>query len=155
MASLVSPMMFRLLRYLFFCGLESTISMSMLWSSPGPTMAVTMTSSLSCTWFHTHFDGGKRYDWRENFIAEAGKSKRERVTNRWNSEWWPCRSRGRMIEALGRAVSQLYNFKSFNTMADAGFFKGTSTDQDRRFSDKETKLLKTMKFPATFDKKVR
>ena len=40
-------------------------------------------------------------------------------------------------------------------MADAGFFKGTSTDQDRRFSDKETKLLKTMKFPSTFDKKVR
>lgn len=42
-----------------------------------------------------------------------------------------------------------------STMADAGFFKGTSTDQDRRFSDKETKLLKTMKFPASFDKKVR
>ncbi|KAF8586646.1 PWI domain-containing protein [Ramaria rubella] len=39
-------------------------------------------------------------------------------------------------------------------MADAGFFKGTSTDQDRRFSDKETKLLKTMKFPSAFDKKV-
>lgn len=39
-------------------------------------------------------------------------------------------------------------------MADAGFFKGTSTDQDRRFSDKETKLLKSMKFPPQFDKKV-
>ncbi|KAH7886894.1 hypothetical protein F5I97DRAFT_1927183 [Phlebopus sp. FC_14] len=39
-------------------------------------------------------------------------------------------------------------------MADAGFFKGTSTDQDRRFSDKELKLLKTMKFPPEFDKKV-
>ncbi|KAH8103019.1 PWI domain-containing protein, partial [Cristinia sonorae] len=35
-----------------------------------------------------------------------------------------------------------------------GFFKGTSADQDRRFSDKELKLLKTMKFPAEFDKKV-
>lgn len=34
-----------------------------------------------------------------------------------------------------------------------GFFKGTSADQDRRFSDKELKLLKTMKFPAEFDKK--
>ena len=34
-----------------------------------------------------------------------------------------------------------------------GFFKGTSADQDRRFSDKELKLLKTMKFPADFDKK--
>ncbi|TFY55673.1 hypothetical protein EVJ58_g8102 [Rhodofomes roseus] len=39
-------------------------------------------------------------------------------------------------------------------MADAGFFKGTSADQDRRFSDKEMKLLKTMKFPAEFEKKV-
>jgi len=39
-------------------------------------------------------------------------------------------------------------------MADAGFFKGTSTDQDRRFSDKELKLLKSMKFPPEFDKKV-
>ena len=35
-----------------------------------------------------------------------------------------------------------------------GFFKGTSAEQDRRFSDKETKLLKSMKFPAEFDKKV-
>ena len=39
-------------------------------------------------------------------------------------------------------------------MADAGFFEGTS-DQDRRYSDEEIELLKTMKFPATFDKKVR
>ncbi|TEB34358.1 PWI domain-containing protein [Coprinellus micaceus] len=39
-------------------------------------------------------------------------------------------------------------------MADAGFFKGTSADQDRRFSDKELKLIKSMKFPAEFDKKV-
>ena len=37
----------------------------------------------------------------------------------------------------------------------SGFFKGTSADQDRRFSDKELKLLKTMKFPPEFDKKVR
>ncbi|KAI0002131.1 hypothetical protein BJV74DRAFT_876601 [Russula compacta] len=39
-------------------------------------------------------------------------------------------------------------------MADAGFFKGTSADQDRRFSDKELKLLKTLKFPPQFDTKV-
>lgn len=37
----------------------------------------------------------------------------------------------------------------------SGFFKGTSADQDRRFSDKELKLLKSMKFPQNFDKKVR
>ena len=35
-----------------------------------------------------------------------------------------------------------------------GFFKGTSADQDRRFSDKELKLLKSMKFPPEFEKKV-
>ncbi|KIM46751.1 hypothetical protein M413DRAFT_40460, partial [Hebeloma cylindrosporum] len=32
--------------------------------------------------------------------------------------------------------------------------KGTSADQDRRFSDKEVKLLKSMKFPPEFEKKV-
>ena len=42
-----------------------------------------------------------------------------------------------------------------DTELDTGFFKGTSADQDRRFSDKELKLLKTMKFPPEFDKKVR
>ncbi|KAH8833981.1 PWI domain-containing protein [Flagelloscypha sp. PMI_526] len=35
-----------------------------------------------------------------------------------------------------------------------GFFKGTSADQDRRFSDKDMKLLRTMKFPPEFDQKV-
>ncbi|KAI8059395.1 PWI domain-containing protein [Gilbertella persicaria] len=39
-------------------------------------------------------------------------------------------------------------------MGDAGFFKGTSTDQDSRFSNKEKKLLKTMSFPPEFDQKV-
>lgn len=39
-------------------------------------------------------------------------------------------------------------------MADSGFFKGTSADQDRRFTDKEKKLLKSLKFPPEFDKKV-
>ena len=38
--------------------------------------------------------------------------------------------------------------------AHPGFFKGTSAEQDRRFSDKELKLLKSMKFPPEFDKKV-
>ncbi|KAJ7366461.1 PWI domain-containing protein, partial [Mycena albidolilacea] len=38
-------------------------------------------------------------------------------------------------------------------MADAGFFKGTSADQDRRFADKELKLLKSTKFPAHFETK--
>ncbi|KAJ7202873.1 PWI domain-containing protein, partial [Mycena pura] len=35
-----------------------------------------------------------------------------------------------------------------------GFFKGTSADQDRRFVDKEAKLLKSTKFPSNFEKKV-
>ena len=40
------------------------------------------------------------------------------------------------------------------TVVCVGFFKGTSADQDRRFSDKELKLLKTMKFPPEFETKV-
>ena len=39
-------------------------------------------------------------------------------------------------------------------MADAGFFRGTTTDQDNRFSDKEKKLLKTMKFEDNLGVKV-
>ncbi|VDL75702.1 unnamed protein product [Nippostrongylus brasiliensis] len=39
-------------------------------------------------------------------------------------------------------------------MADAGFFRGTSSDQDGRFSDKEKKLLKQMKFEDTLDRKI-
>ncbi|GAB5593621.1 hypothetical protein Unana1_08521 [Umbelopsis nana] len=39
-------------------------------------------------------------------------------------------------------------------MGDAGFFKGTSADQDTRFSNKQKKLLKSMKFPPEFDQKV-
>ncbi|GAA5928407.1 PWI domain-containing protein [Sporobolomyces koalae] len=34
------------------------------------------------------------------------------------------------------------------------FFKGTSTDQDPRFKDKQAMLLKKMSFPRTFDTKV-
>jgi hypothetical protein len=40
-------------------------------------------------------------------------------------------------------------------MADAGFFKGTSAEQDSRFANKQKKLLKQMKFPANIDVKVR
>jgi len=39
-------------------------------------------------------------------------------------------------------------------MTDAGFFKGTSADQDCRFSDKNKKLMKTMKFADNLDKKI-
>ncbi|KAJ3153773.1 hypothetical protein HDU86_005106 [Geranomyces michiganensis] len=39
-------------------------------------------------------------------------------------------------------------------MGDAGFFKGTSAEQDQRFGDKQKKLLKSMKFPKIFDSKV-
>ncbi|KAJ3187744.1 hypothetical protein HDU85_006137 [Gaertneriomyces sp. JEL0708] len=39
-------------------------------------------------------------------------------------------------------------------MGDAGFFKGTSADQDARFANKQKKLLKTMKFPKVYDQKV-
>ncbi|KAL5522779.1 hypothetical protein ACEPAG_8797 [Sanghuangporus baumii] len=39
-------------------------------------------------------------------------------------------------------------------MLEQGFFKGTSADQDSRFSDKEMKLLRTLKFPPEFSQKV-
>jgi len=39
-------------------------------------------------------------------------------------------------------------------MSDAGFFRGTSADQDNRFSDKEKKLLKQMKFEDALNVKV-
>ncbi|KAG9020727.1 hypothetical protein FRB95_003600 [Tulasnella sp. JGI-2019a] len=39
-------------------------------------------------------------------------------------------------------------------MADAGFFKGTSADQDSRFKDKDALLRKSIKFPPEFDTKV-
>ena len=50
-------------------------------------------------------------------------------------------------------INLFYSQKSLCLLLP-GFFKGTSADQDRRFSDKEVKLLKTMKFPPEFDKKV-
>ena len=39
-------------------------------------------------------------------------------------------------------------------MTDAGFFRGTSTEQDVRFSDKDKKLLKMMKFETCLEQKV-
>ncbi|VDD81508.1 unnamed protein product [Mesocestoides corti] len=39
-------------------------------------------------------------------------------------------------------------------MTDAGFFKGTSTDQDSRFADKKKKLMKSMKFGDNLNQKV-
>ena len=39
-------------------------------------------------------------------------------------------------------------------MTDAGFFRGTSAEQDNRFSDKHKKLLKQMKFSESLALKV-
>jgi len=39
-------------------------------------------------------------------------------------------------------------------MTDAGFFRGTSHEQDKRFSDKEKKLLKSMKFEEGLSRKI-
>lgn len=44
---------------------------------------------------------------------------------------------------------------SQDQMGDAGFYRGTTSEQDGRFTDKEKKLLKTMKFEETLDQKVR
>uniref|UniRef100_A0A673LBS0 Serine/arginine repetitive matrix protein 1-like n=3 Tax=Cyprininae TaxID=2743694 RepID=A0A673LBS0_9TELE len=37
---------------------------------------------------------------------------------------------------------------------DAGFFRGTSAEQDNRFSNKHKKLLKQLKFAECLEKKV-
>ncbi|KAK0426246.1 hypothetical protein QR680_009603 [Steinernema hermaphroditum] len=39
-------------------------------------------------------------------------------------------------------------------MGDAGFYRGTNSDQDIRFTDKEKKLLKSMKFENNLEAKV-
>jgi len=39
-------------------------------------------------------------------------------------------------------------------MDGGGFFRGTSQEQDSRFSDKEKKMIKSMKFPEEFNIKV-
>ncbi|VDM28836.1 unnamed protein product [Toxocara canis] len=39
-------------------------------------------------------------------------------------------------------------------MGDAGFYRGTSCDQDSRFTDKERKLLKQMRFEDALEEKV-
>ena len=46
-------------------------------------------------------------------------------------------------------------YQAHSQMTDAGFFKGTSADQDSRFSDKNKKLMKTMKFAENLEKKVK
>ena len=39
-------------------------------------------------------------------------------------------------------------------MSGGGFYRGTSQDQDARFSNKDKKLLNAMKWPEEFNKKV-
>lgn len=39
-------------------------------------------------------------------------------------------------------------------MEGGGYFRGTSKEQDSRFSDKEKKLMKTMKFPSEYNTKI-
>ncbi|VDK57986.1 unnamed protein product, partial [Anisakis simplex] len=39
-------------------------------------------------------------------------------------------------------------------MGDAGFYRGTSFDQDSRFTDKERKLLKQMRFEDALEEKI-
>jgi hypothetical protein len=39
-------------------------------------------------------------------------------------------------------------------MADAGFFRGTNSEQDSRFFNKTKKLMKSMKFPPNINTKV-
>jgi len=47
-----------------------------------------------------------------------------------------------------------WQFLISDKMGDAGFFRGTSAEQDNRFSDKEKKLMKQMRFAESLSKKV-
>jgi hypothetical protein len=69
----------------------------------------------------------------------------ERATEELSNQPWP------MLASFQLSIFRLL-FLIFLFLL--GFFKGTSADQDRRFSDKELKLLKTIKFPPQFDTKV-
>ena len=40
-------------------------------------------------------------------------------------------------------------------MSDAGFFRGTNSDQDSRFANKNSKLKNQLKFDKILDQKVR
>lgn len=44
--------------------------------------------------------------------------------------------------------------ETFRIMGDAGFFRGTNTDQDNRFSNKEKKLMKQLKFEDALATKI-
>ena len=39
-------------------------------------------------------------------------------------------------------------------MTDAGYYRGTTADQDNRFQDKEKKLMKTLKFSDNLNEPV-
>jgi len=39
-------------------------------------------------------------------------------------------------------------------MTDAGYFRGTNIEQDKRFSDKDRKLMKQMKFSENLNHKI-
>jgi len=75
------------------------------------------------------------------------------------SEGMSARKKGGLCDAteLSGPTKQrlLDSAQTFSKMGDSNFFKGTSADQDRRFTDKESKLLKTLKFPPEFETKVR
>ena len=47
------------------------------------------------------------------------------------------------------------NFLLADKMGEGGFFRGTSSNQDARFLDKQKKLRAQMKFDACLDTKVR
>ena len=73
---------------------------------------------------------------------------REHIKNYGGRRWW----RLRYLSGILQLIYDLLYFIRCSYLS--GFFKGTSTDQDRRFSDKQLKLLKTLKFPPEFEKKV-
>ena len=79
-------------------------------------------------------------------FIEISSSERERTYNKNLTK--------SMADAGEKSYNVTFILSIYLTWFSTGFFKGTSADQDRRFSDKELKLLKTMKFPPEFEKKV-
>uniref|UniRef100_A0A674ER80 Serine/arginine repetitive matrix 1 n=3 Tax=Salmoninae TaxID=504568 RepID=A0A674ER80_SALTR len=63
--------------------------------------------------------------------------------------------RGQHCEHVFLQTPTTPTFTSFSTYnMDAGFFRGTSAEQDNRFSNKQKKLLKQLKFAECLEKKV-
>lgn len=88
---------------------------------------------------------GRRHRRRRKKKKVLPKKKRKKnVTKILREE--KNRAEQRENESLSRGSSSLFSLFFFFNMAFSGGFRGVSAEQDPRFSDKQKKLLKTLKF---------